>query len=120
MCILGATVWAKDVAMVPKSPNHDPCSLMCILGGATVWAKDGAMVPKSPNQNPRSLMCILGQSVPTLWPGFILSTMCILGSTRWAKSVAKVPNDPDINKFASGTWKCNLFVSDIIYESGAK
>ncbi len=55
-----------------------------------------------------------------LWPGFTLSIMCILGSKRWAKSAAKVPSDPAINKFAGGTWKCNLFVSDIIYESGAK
>jgi hypothetical protein len=43
MCILGATVWAKDVAMVPKSPNQNPCSLMCILG-ATVWAEALAKV----------------------------------------------------------------------------
>jgi hypothetical protein len=92
---------------------------MCILG-ATVWAETLAKIPKSPNQNPFSLMCVLGQSGQKLWPGFILSIMCILGSKRWAKSAAKVPSDPDINKFAGGTWKCNLFVSDIIYESGAK
>jgi hypothetical protein len=49
----------------------------------------------------------------------IPSLTCILGSTIWAYSVAKVPSDPAIPKFSSYTWKCNLFVSDIIYQSGA-
>ncbi len=46
--------------------------------------------------------------------------MCIQGSTRWAKCAAKVPSDPDINKFAGGTWKCNLFVSDITVSTRAE
>jgi hypothetical protein len=56
----------------------------------------------------------------TLAKVHILSLMCILGSTRWAKSVAKVPSDPAITKFDANTNKCNLFVSDVLYESGAK
>ncbi len=66
-------------------------------------------------------MCILGA---TVWAEALAKVhtqlMCILGSTRWAKSVAKVPSDPAITKFDANTNKCNLFVSDVIYESGAK
>ncbi len=85
-CILGATVWAKDMAMVPKSPNQNQCSLMCVLG-ATVWAKHVAMVPKSPKQKPSSLMCILGAAV-------------------WAETLAKAPKSPNQNRHSL---KCEIF-----------
>jgi hypothetical protein len=80
------------------------------------------MLPSFPNVLSHAVECVFWepQFGPKLWSRFILSFMCILGSTRWAKSVAKVPSDPALNKFAAGTWKCNLFVSDMIYESGAK
>ncbi len=48
-------VRAETLAKVPKSPNQKPCSLMCILG-ATVWAEDVAMIPKRPKQNPMCIL----------------------------------------------------------------
>jgi hypothetical protein len=64
------------------------------------------------------LTCTLGAIV---WAKVLIPSLtCILGSTSWAYSVAKVPSDPVIPRFPGNTWKCNLFVSDIIYQSGAR
>jgi hypothetical protein len=31
-----------------------------------------------------------------------------------------VPKDPEIPKFPGDSWKCNLFVSDVLHASGVK
>ncbi|MBX9890137.1 MAG: hypothetical protein K2X94_02625 [Amoebophilaceae bacterium] len=42
------------------------------------------------------------------------------GSTAWAYEASKYPND-DIKKkyyYPRNSWKCNLFINDILYDSG--
>ena len=36
----------------------------------------------------------------------------------WAYSAAKTPFDPRLKHFDEDTWKCNLFVSDMIFQAG--
>ena len=65
-----------------------------------------SMSPKSSDD-----LCILFCINPSSMPP---------GDTDWAKAAAKVPNDPAIPKFPADTWKCNLFVADVLYDSGIK
>ena len=43
-----------------------------------------------------------------------------IGSTDWARDGSKYPNDDKEKKFfyPKGSWKCNLFVNDVLYDSG--
>ena len=43
--------------------------------------------------------------------------LLMLDKAEWAEQASKTPLDPRLKDFENPTWKCNLFVADMIYLS---